>query len=253
MSSFYATIARYYDSEHDDKTEDLAFYSELAEQYGDPVLIIGSGTGRIMLHLAEDGSTVHGIEIEPAMLDRAYAKRDALPRLRDKLIFHQGDALKVALDGRFKLVIIPYNTLMHFLDLDAQRALLQRARDWVAPGGALVIDLPNAGEAFAAQDNEALTLERTFLELESGHLVMQQSVSRLDRVEQLMEVTWIYDEIGEDGQLSRTIVPVRIHYFFLSELRLLLELCGFTLSEVYGDFDRLPFEDGVPRMIVIAK
>ncbi len=253
MSNFYATIARYYDSEHADKTEDLVLYTELAEQFGEPILIVGSGTGRLMLHLAQEGYHVHGIEIEPAMLERARAKREGLPHLQDLLTFHQGDALKVALDGKFKLAIIPYNTLMHFHDPAAQRTLLKRLREWVVPGGALIIDLPNAGEAFAAPDTEAVTLERTFLEEETGHLVMQQSVSRIDRAEQIMHVTWIYDEIGDEGELTRTVVPVLIRYFFLAEIRLLLEVCGFEMDDVYGDFDRIPFEDGVPRMIVVAK
>lgn len=253
MSSFYATIARYYDSEHADKTEDLILYSELAEQFGAPILIVGSGTGRLMLHLAQEGYPVHGIEIEPAMLDRARAKRDALPHLHDLLTFHQGDALKIALDGKFKLAVIPYNTLMHFHEPAAQRTLLKRLREWVQPGGALVIDLPNAGEAFAAPDTEAVTLERTFLEEETGHLVMQQSVSRIDRAEQLMDVTWIYDEIGDEGELTRTVVPVLIRYFFLAEIRLLLEVCGFEIVDVFGDFDRSPFEDGAPRMVIVAK
>ncbi len=253
MSNFYATIARYYNSEHEGKTEDLVFYSELAGEYGGPILIVGSGTGRVVLHLAQEGYDVHGIEIEPTMLDRARRKIAGMPHLRDKITLHEGDALTIPLDEQFKLAIIPYNTLMHFFQNDGDRRLITRLREWVAAGGGLVIDLPNAGEAFAAPDTEAVTLERTFLELESGHLVMQQSVSRIDRVEQLMEVSWIYDEIGEDGALSRTVVPVLIRYYFYAELRLLLELCGFAVEEVFGDFDRSSFEDGVPRMIVIAK
>src|SRR5450432_2026253 len=98
MTNFYATIARYYDSEHADKTEDLVLYSELAEQYGDPILIVGSGTGRLVLHLAQEGYAVHGLEIEAAMLDRARRKRDALPHLHDLITLHQGDALKIPLD-----------------------------------------------------------------------------------------------------------------------------------------------------------
>ena len=226
--------------------------AELAEELA-ARLIVGSGTGRVLLHLAQEGYDVHGIEIEPTMLDRARTKIAGMPHLRDRITMHVGDALKVPLEGKFKLAIIPYNTLMHFHQKRRTGGCSSGCASGSSADGALVIDLPNAGEAFAAPDTEAVTLERTFLELDSGHLVMQQSVSRLDRVEQLMQVTWIYDEIGEDGVLSRTVVPVLIRYYFYAELRLLLELCGFAVDEVYGDFDRIPFEDGVPRMIVVAR
>lgn len=251
--NFYATIARYYDSEHAGKDEDFAFYSALAAEQDGPVLVIGSGTGRIALQLAEEGVTVHGIEIERAMIERAQARLAASPHLAGRVTFHHADALTVDLAHKFALIIIPYNTLMHFLTQDVQIALLKRAKSWLADGGALAIDLPNAGEAFAAQDTEAIILERTFLEQETGHLVMQQSSSRMDRVEQVMDVTWLYDEIGDEGEVRRTLIPVELHYFFLSELTLLLQVSGLQLDEVYGDFDGMPFVDGCPRMIVVAR
>lgn len=252
MTDFYRTIARYYDSEHHDKTEDLALYEDLAGRLGEPILIIGSGTGRILLHLADAGYTVHGIEREDAMRARAEAKCRALPHLSAVTTIHAGDVLQTALDQQFKLVILPYNTFMHFLTQDAQRALLKRIRGWLAKGGVLIIDLPNAGDAFAGADSDALTLERTFIDLDTGRLVMQQSISHLDRVTQIMDVTWIYDAVGEDGVLHRTVAPTRIRYSFLGELTLMLELCGFAVREVYGDFDESVYEDGAARMIVLA-
>ena len=91
--SFYATIARYYDSEHADKDEDFPFYSALAGEQDGPVLVIGSGTGRIVLQLAQEGHTVEGVEIEPAMMARAQARLAAHPQLKDRVTFHQADAL----------------------------------------------------------------------------------------------------------------------------------------------------------------
>ncbi|MFN8372392.1 MAG: class I SAM-dependent methyltransferase [Anaerolineae bacterium] len=253
MTGFYTTIARYYDAENDDKTDDLLLYTDLAEEYGSPILDIGCGTGRVMMHLAQEGCEVHGIERDGAMLERAQHKRAALPHLRSKLMFHQGDVLRYEFKQRFKLVLLTYNMLTHFHEQDVQLNLLRRMHDLVEPGGLLVIDVPNAGNVFASEDTDAVTLERTFIDPESGHLVMQQSVSTLDRAEQLLHVTWIYDEVTEDGTVKRTFAPVIFRYFFLSEIRLLLALTGFEVDAVYGDYEGGEYVDGCERLIVLAK
>jgi SAM-dependent methyltransferase len=250
---FYATIARYYDAEHTDKTDDLALYSDLVAEYGGPVLDVGCGTGRVMFHLAQEGVMVHGIDSEFAMLERAKIKLNMFGHVRDKLRFHHGDVLTYDFEQTFKLVLLSYNALMHFHEQDDQITLLERLRGWLAPDGLLVIDLPNAGEAFATPDSDAVTLERTFVDAETGHLVMQQATSYLDRAEQLMRVNWIYDEVTGDGTLKRTVAPVIFRYFFYAELRLLLALTGFEVEAVYGDAERGPFEDGCERMIVFAR
>lgn len=254
MPGFYATIARYYDAEHQDKTDDLDLYSDLAAEYGEPILEVACGTGRVMLRLAREGYRVHGIDQEPAMLDRARRKADMLPEdVRDKLHFHQADVLKFDTDMRFKLVLVPYNGLLHFLDQDDQLALLRRLRRWIQDDGLLVCDLVNPGETFGAQDTDALLLEKTFIEPETGHLVMQHSVTSLDRTEQLLRVTWIYDEVTGDGTVKRTFAPVVFRFIFYSELRLLLKLAGFEVESVYGSTEFEPYEDGSERMIVFAK
>lgn len=253
MAGFYATIARYYDAEHTDKTDDLAMYSELADEHGSPILDVGCGTGRVMFHLAQEGHKVHGIDSEYNMLQRAKIKLDVMPHVRDKLVFYNGDVLTYEIAEQFKLVLLSYNSLMHFHTQDEQLGLLRRLRQLIAPDGLLVIDLPNAGETFATQDSDALTLERTFIDAETGHMVMQQAVSYLDRVQQLMQVTWVYDEITEDGLLMRTVAPVIFRYFFYPEVALLLSQTGFRADSVYGDTDLSPFEDGCERMIVFAR
>lgn len=254
MAGFYATIARYYDAEHHDKDEDLPLYADMVGDYGGPVLIVGAGTGRVALALAKLGHTVHGIEMERAMLERARRKLDGQPdEVRERVTLHAGDALTLPLDLKASVTIIPYNTFMHFHAQDVQLRLLSRIRQWTAPDGLLIIDLPNAGEAFAGMDTGAVTLERSFLEPESGHMVMQHSVSELDRAEQVMSVTWIYDEVDADGVVRRTLAPVTNRYYFYSEMKLLLRASGFEEIDAYGDFDYSPFVDGAPRMIVLAK
>jgi len=251
--SFYVTIARYYDAEHQDKTDDLLMYNELAAEYGSPIFEVGAGTGRVMFHLAKAGYEVDGIDIEPAMLDRARQQADATPSLKKYLTFIQDDVLKYKTDKKYPLVLIPYNGLMHFHDQQQQLKVLSRLHDLIAADGLLVLDLPNPADAFAAQDSDAMIFEKTFLEPDSGHLVMQYSVSSLDRTDQLMRINWIYDEVSGDGTVKRTVAPVIFRFFFYSEVRLLLQLSGFTVEAVYGSPELDPYEDGCERMIIFAR
>ncbi len=250
---FYDTIARYYDAENEDMNADLELYSALAEQTGGPILDIGCGTGRIMLHLAGEGYHVAGVDTSKAMLDRGRRKLKNRVDLHDLVTFYEGDALSYPLPDKYPLILIPFNGLMHFRTTHDQVKLLQHLSGFLADDGLLVIDLPNAGEMFATVDDGAVTLERSFIEPESGHLVMQQSVSTLNRTEQLQYVTWIYDEIGANNVVQRTVAPLTLRYIFPAELDLLLPVSGFQRTRRFGDYDQGPFEEGCPRVIVVAQ
>ena len=253
MSAFYTRAARFYDAEISDKTDDLRLYQRLAAQYPGEILDVGCGTGRVLIHLAQAGCQAHGIDRNAAMLARLARKLREMPHLQEHISYAHADALHYDCGREFGLILLSYNALMHFHEQASQIALLGKLRGWLADEGRLVIDLPNAGDAFAAPDTDALTLERIFLEPESGHQIMLQSVSCLDRVTQVLHVDWIYDEMDGEGRVRRVVAPHRLRYFFLPELTLLLKLCGFAVDAVYGDAAGAPFEDGCERMIVLAE
>ncbi len=252
VSAFYTTVARFYDAENHDKTDDLAMYSRLAADNRGDILDVGCGTGRVLIHLAQGGHRVFGIDNNRRMLDQLERKLERLPLLRDQISYVAADVLRHDYERGFGLILLTYNALMHFREQERQIALLGRLRSWLAADGKLVIDLPNAGPVFASEDSDSLTLERVFLDDESGCMIMLQSVSALDRAAQLLHVDWIYDEIDGDGAVKRRLAPHTLRYFFLPELRLLLERCGFALEAVYGDTENGDYVADSERMIVHA-
>lgn len=248
----YAHLARYYDLENADFTEDLEFWLELADEYGDPVLELGCGTGRVLLNLARRGHAVTGVDNAPEMLARLEAKLNTASHrhLAQAPVLLQAGMDAFEAPQSFRLAIMPFNTFMHLLTPEAQLATLTHLRGRLASGAALALDLTNPGEAYSAQEETGLTLERTFAD---GDRTVQQFASvALDRAAQLARITWLYDSTAPDGGLQRTIVPLTLRHTFPGEMRLLLERCGFALTHLYGDYDRSPYVDGAPRLLVLA-
>jgi 2-polyprenyl-3-methyl-5-hydroxy-6-metoxy-1,4-benzoquinol methylase len=61
-----------YDAENGWGADD-DFYLDLAQRVGDPVLDVACGTGRLTRAIAQEGLHVTGMDIMPAMLERARA------------------------------------------------------------------------------------------------------------------------------------------------------------------------------------
>lgn len=248
----YSRLARYYDLENVTFTDDIDLWLALADEAGDPVLELGCGTGRVLLNLARRGHAVTGLDNSPAMLARLRARLEFASQrhLGTPPAIVEASMQAFALGQRFRLAIMPFNTFMHLLTLEAQLAVLERVRQHLEPGGLFALDVPNPGEAYAAQE-QGLTLERTFAD--GDHTVQQFSAVTLDRAAQLARITWLYDSTAPSGAVERTIVPLTLRYTFPGEMRLLLERSGLALAQLYGDYDRSPLADGAPRMIVVAR
>src|SRR5690349_3551008 len=97
VAEFYDYIPRYL------ARGDVRFYAEVARRYGETVLEIGCGTGRILLPIASSGARVVGIDASEAMLARARQRVDDAPedvRARVEALLRR-DALDLSGLGRF--------------------------------------------------------------------------------------------------------------------------------------------------------
>src|SRR6185503_16550943 len=121
---------------------DTQFYCDCARRFGGDVLELGVGTGRVAIALAEAGYNVTGLDLSPAMLERAGRKvAGAPPSIAQRLTFVQGDMNAFDLGRTFPLILIPYRAFQHLLEPAAQRRALTCMRRHLAPGGHLVVDL----------------------------------------------------------------------------------------------------------------
>ncbi len=210
------------------------FLADMAE--GGPALELGIGTGRVALPLAEHGVAVSGIDASAAMVARLRAKPGGA-----EIPVAIGDFADVAVDGRFALVFVAYNTFFSLLDADTQRGCFERVADRLTPGGRFVIEafVPDPGRFERGQH-----LEVRHVGVDSAVV----SVSRHDAPTQRVDSLLV--RLADGG--VRTW-PVHIRYSYPGELDQMADRAGLRLEERWAGWEREPFtDDSVKHVSVYA-
>ena len=259
MSEYDRTDAGIYDSFSTGLDGDEAFYVEEAVKAGGPVLEIGCGTGRIMIPIAEAGVPVVGLDRAPAMLEVSRRKIAGLPEETGRRIrIVEGDMRTFSLERRFPLAIIPYRAFLHMMTSDDQRRALTRIREHLADGGKLVFNVfdPSIELIAAYMKSPRGTLNHlgSFTHPETGRRVMVSDTRRYDPLEQTLEEHRFFEEVNDEGRmLSKTTTPLYLRYVHRFEMQYLLELSGYEIEALYGDFHRGPFQHGNEQVWVARK
>ena len=257
-------IADYYDESPLvlGRRRDVAFYRDAVREFGDPVLELGCGTGRIALALAEAGHRVTGLDISGRMLERCTQKRAGLPKeTRERVHLVQGDMTRFDLGEKYRVVIIPFRPLQHLLEVEQQISCLESARKHLHAGrrfgerkGRLILDVFQT-DAERMHDpvhqKEAPVTEYTMPD--GRHVKIAERVKEFHRAQQRNDVEMIFYVKDARGKEERLVFAWTLRYFFRYEMQHLLERCGFRVSAVYGDFDRSALVDISPEMIFVAE
>jgi SAM-dependent methyltransferase len=115
---------------------DLALWRELASSSnGEPILEIGSGSGRVALDLARLGHRVTALDRDRRLLD-ALGARAAAEDLDVQVVCADARALDLG-RRRFGLCLVPMQTVQLLGGEAGRAAFLRRARNHLRPGGLL--------------------------------------------------------------------------------------------------------------------
>jgi len=238
------SLGRFYDAFFTGVDGDVAFYTAYAKKSGSPVLELGCGSGRTVIPIAQAGLDITGLDIAPAMLDLARQRVAKLPAaVRKHITLAQGDMADFHLRRKFKLAIIPYRAFQHLLTPARQAQALMCIRDHLARRGCLVFNIydPSA-ELIRSRGPVGLRRDTDFVDPQSGRRVVAWYTRRYDPVEQIMAQEFIFEELDADGQVvSKTYKPLTMRYTYRAEMQYLLELCGYTIEALYGDFEGGPY------------
>jgi len=217
-----------------DTDEAVALLAELAR--GGRALELGIGTGRLALPLRARGIKVEGIDASPAMVEKLRGK----PGGRE-IPVTMGNFAELAVDGRFGLIYVAFNTFFALLTQEDQLRCFAGVAAHLESQGAFLI------EAFVpdlSRFDRGQRLQATDVEMERVRI----DVARHDSVaQQIVAQHVVFTEAGT------RFYPVRLRYCWPSELDLMARLAGLRLENRWGGWLRQPFSAASNKHISIYR
>jgi ubiquinone/menaquinone biosynthesis C-methylase UbiE len=238
---------------------DVRFYVEEAQRAGSPVLELGCGTGRILLPIAEAGIEVVGLDAAPSMLAIARQKVAALPEeTKSRIQLVEGDMRRFDCGRRFSLILIPFRAFLHLLTAEDQKQALASIHAHLIDGGRLVFNLFDPRleiiTAHSGPFGSALKKLQEFVHPQTGNRVILWDTRRYDCERQVLTEDRLLEEVDVSGNIvSRRYATLTLRFVYRYEMQHLLELCGFEIEALYGDFSRGPFRYGEEQVWVARR
>ena len=248
----FESYARFYDLDYAGYDSDLHLYHQFAARCGSPILELGCGTGRLVVPLARGGLDVTGVDVSPAMLERARQKV-AAANLGERVTLLEQDIRDLDLPGGFGLAIAATNTFMHLLTADDQLKALASIHSALRPGGLFVLDVLNPDLGRLLEPGGQMHLDKVMTDPQTGHSLLKTHTQTVDLARQTLHVTLIVDEIGDDASVQRTLFPFSLRYMFRAELELLLRCAGYRLEAIYGSYDLDDYAADSEIMLAVAR
>lgn len=118
--------------------EDKFFYEKAIQQYGQPVLDVGCGTGRLLLDFLANGIDVDGIDNSPEMLALCREKAGSLGL--DPTLYQQ-EMEELDLPRKYRTIIVPSLSFQLVADAGLAAQAMSRFYEHLMVAGALVMPL----------------------------------------------------------------------------------------------------------------
>jgi ubiquinone/menaquinone biosynthesis C-methylase UbiE len=230
---------------------DRQLYLDLVRDFGEPVLDVGCGTGRIVLDFVAVGIDCDGVDNSPEML-AICRKKAKVQGLATNL--YQQRMQELDLPRRYRTILVPSSSLQLITDTEEAGETVRHLHAHLLPGGALVAPFSFAPAPVERRpaDEWALVFEK--VRPEDGALVRRWSRERYHVGEQLWDAEDRF-EVSLDGVAIMTEEYRRCpegRWYTRRQAADLFRCAGFIDVRLLRGFTRGPAGEGDPVFTVVA-
>ena len=238
--AYYQTILPFYEKESVARAH-VAFWTGLARAWKPKrILEIGSGLGRITSALARLAPAV-GIDISLEMLRLADRRRRFS---RARLSFVDADMRDQVFDSVFDLIVAPNDPLSHLTRTSDRRRTLGAVSRQLSGRGRFVLD------ALYRPRRVPLSLDRR-IPYRGGELSIRETWTPTEPGS-LWQAQYAYRDRTRRGRERRLTASFPARCWNSNELESFFAECGLHVEQLWGDWDRRPFQPGARRLLVVA-
>ncbi len=215
---------------------DRFFYLDILKKFGQPVLDVGCGTGRLLLDYLQQGIGMDGVDNSPEMLTLCRQKAASLgltPTL------YEGYLETLSLPRRYRTILVPSSTLQLVIQPPQIRQAVQRLYEHLLPGGVVAASFMTL---WKAGDPLYTEWEKTAVRLEDGATFRCVSRAWYDPESECEDTEDLYQLIMQEKVVAEELhrrSPATRSYT-QAQARSLFEGAAFDLVLLYSEFTTEP-------------
>jgi SAM-dependent methyltransferase len=234
---------------------DVGFFVQAARDSGGPVLEVGSGTGRVLIPTARAGIEITGLDLSPHMLAVCRESLKAeLQEVQSRVRLVEADMRRFELGQTFNLVTLPFRPFQHLTTVEEQLACLGCLHRHLRDNGKLILDIFNPKLESLVDTNfgKEMADEPEFSLPDGRKVIRRHSVLSRDTANQINYVELVHYVTHPDGRQERLVQAFPMRYLFKFEAEHLLSRAGFTVEQLYADYDKSPYGSKYPGELIFV-
>jgi SAM-dependent methyltransferase len=209
------------------------------------IIEFGCGTGRTLIPLLKAGYRISGLDFSKGMLGLLQKKLKA-NKLKTP-VFNK-NLVNFSLAKKYDGGILSQRTLNFITTPEEQRHAVQNIAGSLKKGAPLIISLMPARPRVFAKKRTKFTRTYKFKNSATGNMVEFWEKWLPDQVAQTLDYT---EKFIEKKRSETTRAKMRL--VFKAEMEYLLELCGFKVLDIFGNWKGAKYDTKATDFIVVAK